>query len=205
MYILVTYHTVSAIWVTPEAVLIALSGQNITTLGFTLVDYVTSLRFLKQRRVSIYSASWKSLNKHLTSGRVLRLCLPTHWSQFALCSSAWVCVRLRGSVFIWVRLCSSARVCVRLRASAYVRVCLRLYVCSHEPSTVKSNFQQYLSWQVAFWELGSTKGVLAGSRATMGARSMGMWWWGRRMRISSCVTAYQRVGNKTAFQRRLFQ
>ena len=156
-------------------------GAKHITSGFTLVDYVTSLRFLKQRRVSIYSASWKSLNKHLTSGRVLRLCLPTHWSQFALCSSAWVCVRLRGSVFIWVRLCSSARVCVRLRASAYVRVCLRLYVCSHEPSTVKSNFQQYLSWQVAFWELGSTKG------------------------ISSCVTAYQWVGNKTAFQQRLFQ
>ena len=37
----------------------------------------------------------------------------------------------------------------------------------------------------------------------MGARFMGMRWWRWRKHISSCVTAYRWVGNKTAFQRSL--
>ena len=59
--------------------------------------------------------SRKFLNKCLMSGRILRLCLLTHRTQFALRSSAFICVRLRTSV------------------------------CVCEPSTIKSNFQQYLS------------------------------------------------------------
>ena len=73
------------------------------------------------------------------SERVLRLRLPTHWTQFALCLSAWVCVRLRAT----------ALACLHSCASAYIHVCLRLHVCSCKPSTVKSNFRQYLSWQVS--------------------------------------------------------
>ena len=60
-----------------------------------------------------HSASWKSLKKCLTSKHVLKLCPPTHWTQFALCTSAYVPVRLHS------------------------------HVCSCEPFTVKSNFWQY--------------------------------------------------------------
>ena len=69
-----------------------------------------------------YSTSRKSLNKRLASGRVLRLRPPTHWTQFALRSSAFVCVRLRSSAFVYVRLRVSVCVCMLLRASAYVRL-----------------------------------------------------------------------------------
>ena len=54
-----------------------------------------------------YTASQKALNKHLTSGCVLRLRPPTHWTQFALCSSAFVCVCLCLSACVCVRLCTS--------------------------------------------------------------------------------------------------
>ena len=37
----------------------------------------------------------KSVNKRLTSGCILRLHPPTHWTQFALRSSACICVCLR--------------------------------------------------------------------------------------------------------------
>ena len=75
--------------------------------------------------VYMYSTSRKSLNKRLTSKRVLRLRPPTHWTQFALRASEFVCVRLRESVCV----------CVHLRTS----------VCVCKPSTVKYNFRQYLS------------------------------------------------------------
>ena len=62
----------------------------------------------------MYSTSRKSLNKRLTSGRVLRLRLPTHRTQFALHSSAFVCVCvfLRLSTFFCVHLHASACFCV---------------------------------------------------------------------------------------------
>ena len=82
-----------------------------------------------------YGLSWKSLNKRLTSWCILRLHLPTHWTQFALRSSACVCARLRSSV------------CLHMS----VRVHLRLHVCSCERSTVKSNFQQYLKSNASYW------------------------------------------------------
>ena len=64
--------------------------------------------------VTIYSASWKSLNKCLTSGCILRLRPPTH------------CTHLP---------------CVCLCASACVRVCLYSHVCSFEPFTINYNFR----------------------------------------------------------------
>ena len=62
--------------------------------------------------------SRKSSNKCLTSGRVLRLRLPTHRTQFALHSSVFIHVRLCVSAFVCVRLCVSVCVCVHPWASA---------------------------------------------------------------------------------------
>ena len=84
-------------------------------LQYAKTERKTPGPFYHVNDVGVYSTSRKTLNKRLTSGRVLRLCPPTHWTQFALRSSACVCMRL----------CTSVCVC--------------------EPSTVKSNFQQYLS------------------------------------------------------------
>ena len=76
----------------------------------------------KQHNATIqYSTSRKSLNKHVMSGRALRLRPPTHRT---VCL-AFVCIRPRASTLV----------CVRLRTS----------MCVCEPSTVKSNFRQYLS------------------------------------------------------------
>ena len=60
--------------------------------------------FIHPPQNSMYSTSRKSLNKRLTSGHVLRLRPPTHQMQFALCSSAWVCVRLHASAYVCVSL-----------------------------------------------------------------------------------------------------
>ena len=46
-----------------------------------------------------YGASRKSLNKRLMSGRILRLLPPTHWTQFALRSSACICIHLPSSAY----------------------------------------------------------------------------------------------------------
>ena len=118
-------------------------------------NQVLCCRYIFATVYQTYSTSQKSLNKRLTSRRVLRLRPPTHWTQFALRSSvcvrlrlfvftcvrlrlrafacvplrpfasACVCVHLRASACVYVRLRASARVYVRLRASASVRLCLR--------------------------------------------------------------------------------
>ena len=75
--------------------------------------------------VCLNSTSRKSLDKRLTSGCVLGLRPPTHWTQFALRLSTCIYVCLCSSAFVCVCLCSSACVCVRLRVSAFVCVCLR--------------------------------------------------------------------------------
>ena len=68
-----------------------------------------------------YTTSWKSLNKRLTSGRVLRLCPPTHWMQFALNSSSDIGLHLR------VRIC----ICMCLHASVYIHICCCVGLCPH--------------------------------------------------------------------------
>ena len=68
--------------------------------------------------IQAYSTSQKSLNKRLTSGRVLRLRPPTHRAQFAMRSSTFVRVHLCSSTFVCVRLCASACVFVSPCVSA---------------------------------------------------------------------------------------
>ena len=71
----------------------------------------------------------KSLNKYLTSGRVLRLRPPTHWMQFTLHLSTDVSLCL--CVCICICLCMFASVCVCAFASAYASLRLHLCVCMH--------------------------------------------------------------------------
>ena len=70
----------------------------------------------------IYSTCQKSLNKCLTSGCILRLCLPTHWTQFIPHLSSDVCLCLRASTFACVRVCLCVSTCVCVRASVFVCV-----------------------------------------------------------------------------------
>ena len=97
-----------------------------------------------------YSMSRKSLNKCLMSGRVLRLRLPTHRMQFALCSSACV----------WVRLGSSACVC--------------------KPSTVRCNFYQMqaidMRWRPSYGHDLSIKHIQESSKVSQGHASSEHFW-----------------------------
>ena len=80
-----------------------------------------------------YSIPRKSLNKCLTSGRILRLRPPTHWMQFTLHLSTDVCLRLCACICIC--LCVFASACVHLRllmrVCIYVCVCACISVCMH--------------------------------------------------------------------------
>ena len=71
-----------------------------------------------------YSTTRKSLNKCLNVWMRLEVASAHTWTQFALRSSAFICVRLCETVCVCVRLRTSAYVCVCLCASAYV--CVRL-------------------------------------------------------------------------------
>ena len=85
--------------------------------------------------VTYYSTSRKSLNKRLASGRVLRLRPPTHWTQFALRSSACVCVSLLAFACACVSLLVFACVCVSLLEFSDVKSLsiLRTFVCRRHP------------------------------------------------------------------------
>ena len=93
--------------------------------------------------IHIHSTSQKSLNKCPTSGHILRLRLPTHWTQFHLRSSSDIRLHLRSPACVYVRVrmhshlppvsayvhisvytSVSACICVRLRlhSSAFVYV-----------------------------------------------------------------------------------
>ena len=85
--------------------------QNHALTTYLYAWMTQSLPWLWERLMimkTTYSMSRKSLNKRLTSGRVLRLRLPTHRTQFALRSSAFVCVRLCASACVCVCPCVSA-------------------------------------------------------------------------------------------------
>ena len=69
--------------------------------------------------ISRYPATRKQpkvINKCLTSGHILKLCPPTHWTKFALYSSD----------FGWVHMCQSECICVSL--STYAVICVHLHV-----------------------------------------------------------------------------
>ena len=90
---------------------------------------------LYEGSVTYYSsASQKSLNKCLTSGCVLTLHPPTHWTQFTLrmssnvllclCASACVCERSPLHRLMSASACVRLRACVCMHASVCICVCL---------------------------------------------------------------------------------
>ena len=91
-----------------------------TLIPVKITGYTLSINPVKLNATSTicyhcykYSTSRKSLNKRLTSRRVLRLRLPKHTE----CS------------LLWVHLCASTCICVRLPVSMCVCMCLRSSVC----------------------------------------------------------------------------
>lgn len=93
-----------------------------TFIGFLwIIKHVCAYGSYSSVYTYIYSTSQKSLNKRPTSGHILRLCLPTHWTQFPLRLSSNVRLHLRSPVCVCVRICVHSR---SPPVSAYVHICM---------------------------------------------------------------------------------
>ena len=109
-----------------------------TLIPVKITGYTLSINPVKLNATSTicyhcykYSTSRKSLNKHLTSRRVLRLRLPKHTGRsllcVCLCASACVCLRLRASASVYVCSHASPFICVHPHVCLHASVCV--YVC----------------------------------------------------------------------------
>lgn len=131
------------------------------------------------------------LNKRLMSEHVLRLRLDTVCLVsvcVGLCSFACNCVHLLASACVCVHLCVSAFACLQPRAFHHkVELIDSIYLGKLPSENWVPPKESLLGlgqpWEPDPWECDdeAEECVL----------------------VRSCITAYQRVGNKTAFQRRL--